>query len=209
MNNEEIKSLLDSLADFISQTSQWEQGFFESVKAQFDKKHTLSVKQIETVQKIAAKFSPEAIRERESWYESFGELQKENLRICAEYYKGSGYFRDLVERVLSDSDYIPTPALYKKFVENKYAEKVLDAYRAEPKFPVGSLATLRKVRSNGYMAENGHAPWADVNVMVLSTNEPIVSSAKGCKRYRCIMVGSPVTLYCEERDLKKMRGGKK
>ena len=196
MNTEEIKSLLDSLADFIPQASRWEQGFFESVKSQFDKKYSLSVKQVETIQKIAGKFTPEAIRERESWYESFGELQKENLRICAEYYKGSGYFRDLVERVLSDSDYIPTPALYKKFVENKYAEKVLDAYRAEPKFPVGSLATLRKVRSNGYMAENGHAPWADVNVMVLSTNEPIVSSAKGCKRYRCIMVGSPVTLYC-------------
>jgi len=209
MNTEEIKSLLDSLADFISQASQWEQGFFESVKSQFDKKHSLSVKQIETVQKIAAKFTPEALREREAWYESFGDTQKENLRVCAEYYKGSGYFRDLVEKVLTDSDYIPTPALYKKFVENKYAEKVLEAYRAEPKFPVGSLATLRKVRSNGYMAENGHAPWADVNVMVLSTNEPIVSSARGCKRYRCIMVGSPVTLYCEERDLKKMKGGKK
>ena len=209
MTTEEIKSLLDSLADFIPQASQWEQGFFESVKSQFDKNYSLSVKQLETVQKIAANFTPEAIREREAWYDSFGELQKENLRVCAEYYKGSGYFRDLVERILAEPDYIPTPALYKKFAENKFALKVLEAYRAEPKFPVGSLATLRKVRSNGYMAENGHAPWADVNVMVLSTNEPIVSSARGCKRYRCIMVGSPVTLYCEERDLKKMKGDKK
>ena len=33
MNAEEIKSLLDSLADFIPQASQWEQGFFESVKS--------------------------------------------------------------------------------------------------------------------------------------------------------------------------------
>ena len=209
MSNEEIKSLLDSLADFIPQASQWEQGFFESVKSQFDKNHSLSVKQLETIQKIAAHFTPEAIREREAWYDSFGELQKENLRVCAEYYKGSGYFRDLVERVLSEPDYIPTPTLYKKFTENKFASKVLEAYRAEPKFPVGSLATLREQRSNGYLAENGHAPWCDVNVMVLSTNEPIVSAARGCKRYRCIMVGSTVTLYCEERDLKKMKRGKK
>lgn len=208
MNNEEIKSLLDSLADFISQASQWEQGFFESVKAQFDKKHTLSVKQIETVQKIATKFTPEAIREREAWYESFGKFQKENLRVCAEYYKGSGYFGDLVENILTNPDYIPTPSLYKKFVENKYASKVLEAYRQEPKFPVGSLATLRAKRSNGYLAENGYAPWEDVNVMVLSTNEPIVSSSKGCKRYRCVMIGSSVTLYCEERDLKKMKRSK-
>ena len=208
MTTEEIKSLLDSLADFIPQESQWEQGFFESVKSQFDKKYSLSVKQVETIQKIAAKFTPEAIRQREAWYESFGDIQKENLRVCAEYYRGSGYFRDLVEKVLTEPDYIPTPALYKKFVENKFACKVLEAYRSEPKFPVGSLATLRRVRSNGYMAENGHAPWADVNVMVLSTNEPIVSSARGCKRYRCVMVGSAVTLFCEERDLKKMKRSK-
>ena len=209
MNNEEIKSLLTSVADFIPQASQWEQGFFESVKSQFDRKHTLSVKQIETVQKIAAKFTPEAIREREAWYESFTDFQRENLRVCADYYKGTGYYRDLVERVFTDSNFVPSPKQYKMMCENKYAVKVLDAYRSEPKFPVGSLATLRAVRSNGYMAENGHAPWADVNVMVLSTNEPIVSSARGCKRYRCIMVGSPVTLFCEERDLKKMKGGKK
>jgi hypothetical protein len=209
MNTEEIKSLLDSLADFIPQASQWEQGFFESVKSQFDKKYSLSVKQIETVQKIAAKFTPEAIREREAWYESFGDTQKENLRVCAEYYRGSGYFGDLVENILTNPDYIPTPALYKKFTENKFASKVLEAYRAEPKFPVGSLATLRGKRSNGYLAISGYAPWEDINVMVLSTNEPIVSSARGCKRYKCVMVGGTVTLFCEERDLKKMKGGKK
>ena len=209
MTTEEIKSLLDSLADFIPQASQWEQGFFESVKSQFDKKHSLSVKQIETVQKIAAKFTPEAIREREAWYESFGDTQKENLRVCAEYYKGSGYFADLVERILTEPDYIPTPALYKKFTENKFASKVLEAYRAEPKFPAGSLATLRSKRSNGFLAINGIAPWCDLNVIVLSTSEPIVSSARGCKRYKCMMVGSTVTLYCEERDLKQMKGGKK
>ena len=94
MNNEEIKSLLTSVADFISQASQWEQGFFESVKSQFDKKHTLSVKQIETIQKIAGKFTPEAIREREAWYDSFGEAQKETMLVCARYYAGTGYFRD-------------------------------------------------------------------------------------------------------------------
>ena len=208
MTTEEIKSLLDSLADFIPQASQWEQGFFESVRSQFDKKYSLSVKQIETIQKIAGKFTPEAIREREAWYESFGELQKENLRVCAEYYKGSGYFRDLVEKILTEPNFVPTPAQYKTFTENKYALKVLEAYRSEPKFPVGSLATLRKQRSNGYLAENGHAPWADVNVLILSTNEPIVSSARGCKRYRCMMVGSTVTLFCEERDLKKMKRSK-
>ena len=209
MNTEEIKSLLDSLADYIPQASQWEQGFFESVKAQFDRKHTLSDKQVETVQKIASKFSPAAIQERKAWYESFTDAQRETMRVCADYYKGTGYYKDLVHSILSNSEFVPSPKQYKMLCENKYAAKVLDAYRSEPKFPVGSLATLRKIRSNGYMAISGAPAWRDINVLVLTTNEPIVSSAKGAKRYKCMIVGGTDTFYCEERDLKKMKRGKK
>ena len=209
MNTEEIKSLLDSLADYIPQASQWEQGFFESVKTQFDRKYTLSDRQVETVQKIAGKFSPAAIQERKAWYESFTDLQRETMRVCADYYKGTGYYKDLVHSILSNSEFVPSPKQYKMLCENKYAEKVLDAYRAEPKFPVGSLATLRKIRSNGYMAVTGAPPWTDINVLVLTTNEPIVSSAKGAKRYKCMIVGGTDTFYCEERDLKRMKRGKK
>ena len=209
MNTEEIKSLLDSLADYIPQASQWEQGFFESVKAQFDRKHILSDRQVETVQKIAAKFSPAAIQERKAWYESFTDAQRETMRVCADYYKGTGYYKDLVHSILSNSEFVPSPKQYKMLCENKYAAKVLDAYRAEPKFPVGSLATLRKIRSNGYMAISGAPAWRDINVLVLTTNEPIVSSAKGAKRYKCMIVGGTDTFYCEERDLKRMKRGKK
>jgi hypothetical protein len=209
MNTEEIKSLLDSLADYIPQASQWEQGFFESVKAQFDRKHILSDRQVETVQKIAAKFSPAAIQERKAWYESFTDAQRETMRVCADYYRGTGYYKDLVHSILSNSEFVPSPKQYKMLCENKYAAKVLDAYRSEPKFPVGSLATLRKIRSNGYMAISGAPAWRDINVLVLTTNEPIVSSAKGCKRYKCMIVGGTDTFYCEERDLKRMKRGKK
>ena len=209
MNTEEIKSLLDSLADYIPQASQWEQGFFESVKAQFDRKHTLSDRQVETVQKIAGKFSPAAIQERKAWYESFTDAQRETMRVCADYYKGTGYYKDLVHSILSNSEFVPSPKQYKMLCENKYAAKVLDAYRSEPKFPVGSLATLRKIRSNGYMAISGAPAWRDINVLVLATNEPIVSSAKGAKRYKCMIVGGTDTFYCEERDLKRMKRGKK
>ena len=209
MNTEEIKSLLDSLADYIPQASQWEQGFFESVKAQFDRKHILSDKQLGTIQKIAGKFSPKAIREREVWYGSFTDAQRETMRVCADYYKGTGYYKDLVHSILSNSEFVPSPKQYKMLCENKYAAKVLDAYGSEPRFPVGSLATLRKVRSNGYLAISGAPAWRDINVLVLTTNEPIVSSAKGAKRYKCMIVGGTDTFYCEERDLKKMKRGKK
>jgi len=209
MDQIDIKNMIESVSDFIPQASKWEQGFFESVKSQFEKRHTLSERQIEIVQKIASKFSPEAIKDRESWYSSWDKEKAETLRVCADYYRGTGYYKDLVHSILSNSEFVPSPKQYKMLCENKYAAKVLDAYRSEPKFPVGSLATLRKVRSNGYLAISGAPAWRDINVLVLTTNEPIVSSAKGAKRYKCMIVGGTDTFYCEERDLKKMKRGKK
>lgn len=209
MNTEEIKSLLDSLADFIPQASQWEQGFFESVKSQFDKKHTLSVKQIETIQKIAGKFTPEAIREREAWYDSFGEAQKETMLVCARYYAGTGYFRDLVEKVLDEPEFIPTPKQYKSMTENKYAMQVMENWRAKPQFPVGSLVTLRKNAAKTFAWKASKAGGQDINVLVLTTNEPILSAARGSKRYRVALVGTTDVLFVEERDLKKMKKVKK
>ena len=212
MDQIDIKNMIDALADYIPQASKWEQGFFESVKSQFEKRHTLSERQIEIVQKIADKFSPEAIKERESWYSSWDEEKAETLRVCADYYMGTGYFRDVVERVKTEEDFIPTPKLFKSMCQNKYADKVMSAYRAEPKFPVGSLATLRaaKSRSVGYMASKRNwIPDGELNVLVLSTDAPIVSAAVGAKRYKVMMVGATDTFFCEERDLKKMKRKKK
>ena len=212
MDQIDIKNMIDALADYIPQASKWEQGFFESVKSQFEKRHTLSSRQIEIVQKIAEKFSPEAVKERESWYSSWDEEKAETLRVCADYYLGTGYFRDVVERVKTEEDFIPTPKLFKSMCQNKYANKVMAAYRAEPKFPVGSLATLRaaKSRSVGYMSNNRDMVSAgELNVLILATDEPIVSAAVGAKRYKVMLVGGIDTLYCEERDLKKMKRKKK
>ena len=212
MEQIDIKNMIDALADYIPQASKWEQGFFESVKSQFEKRHTLSPRQIEIVQKIAEKFSPEAIKERESWYSSWDEDKAETLRVCADYYLGTGYFRDIVERVKTEKDFIPTPKIYKSMCQNKYADKVMDAYRAEPKFPVGSLATLRaaKSRSVAYMVtKRDSLSLCEINVLILSTDEPIVSAAAGAKRSKCMIVGGTDTFFCEERDMKKMKRKKK
>tara|TARA_A100001391_G_scaffold178468_1_gene142910 strand:- start:433 stop:1071 length:639 start_codon:yes stop_codon:yes gene_type:complete len=212
MDQIDIKNMIESVSDFIPQASKWEQGFFESVKSQFEKRHTLSERQIEIVHKIAEKFSPEAIKERESWYSSWDEDKAETLRVCADYYMGTGYFRDVVERVKTEEDFIPTPKIYKSMCQNKYAEKVMDAYRAEPKFPVGSLATLRAAKSRSVAYTACKPDWlslSEINVLILTTNEPIVSAAAGAKRYKCMIVGGTDTFFCEERDMKKMKRKKK
>jgi len=216
MDQNDIKNMLDSLADFIPQASLWEQGFFESVQHQFGKYHTLSEPQVKTIQNISAKFSPEAIKEREAWYASFDEDRAEILRVCAHYYMHTGYFRDICDEISLNEKFVPTPKQYKSMCENKYTAKVMAAYRAEPKFPVGSLVTLRpaKARSIEYLV--GNVGWktpqtqrVEINVLVLSTTEPIISAAVGGKRYKCMPIGSTKTFCCDERDIKKMKRGKK
>ena len=219
MDQNDIKNMLDSLADFIPQASLWEQGFFESVQHQFGKYHTLSEPQVKTIQKISEKFSPEAIKEREGWYASWDEEKAEILRVCAYYYMHTGYFRDLCDEVKGDEEFVPTPKQYKSMCENKYAAKVITAHRAEPKFPVGSLVTLRSAmaRSIEYLVGNDrNVGWSkpktqrvEINVLVLSTTEPIISAAVGGKRYKCMPIGSTKTFCCDERDIKKMKRGKK
>ena len=216
MGQNDIKNMLDSLADFIPQASLWEQGFFESVQHQFAKYHTLSEPQVKTIQNISAKFSPEAIKEREAWYASFDEDRAEILRVCAHYYMHTGYFRDICDEISLNEKFVPTPKQYKSMCENKYAAKVMAAYRAEPKFPVGSLVTLRpaKARSIEYLV--GNVGWktpqtqrVEINVLVLSTTEPIISAAVGGKRYKCMPIGGTKTFCCDERDIKKMKRSKK
>lgn len=216
MGQNDIKNMLDSLADFIPQASLWEQGFFESVQHQFAKYHTLSEPQVKTIQNISAKFSPEAIKEREAWYASFDEDRAEILRVCAHYYMHTGYFRDICDEISLNEKFVPTPKQYKSMCENKYAAKVMAAYRAEPKFPVGSLVTLRpaKARSIEYLV--GNVGWktpqtqrVEINVLVLSTTEPIISAAVGAKRYKCMPIGGTKTFCCDERDIKKMKRSKK
>ena len=216
MDQIDIKNMIDSLADFIPQASLWEQGFFESVQHQFEKRHFLSDPQIKTIQKISEKFSPEAVKEREAWYASWDEDKAEILRVCAHYYTNAGYFRDTCDEIKDNKEFVPTPKRYRSMCENKYAVKVIAAHRAEPKFPVGSLVTLRpaKARSIEYLV--GNVGWktpqtqrVEINVLVLSTTEPIISAAIGAKRYKCMPIGGNKPFCCDEKDLKKMKRSKK
>jgi len=100
--------------------------------------------------------------------------------------------------------------------ENKYAAKVITAHRAEPKFPVGSLVTLRHAMARSIEYLVGNVGWitpgtqrVEINVLILSTTEPIISAAVGAKRYKCMPIGGTKPFCCDEKDLKKMKRSKK
>ena len=176
------------------------------MKTQFEQRNTLSSRQLELLNKIAANYSPKALKQRAKWKLTWDSRKKEIVTVCAHYYHETGYYRTLVDRILEDSDFIPSFKQYKAMCENKYAEKVLEAHFKEPSYKVGSLASLR---DRAFALLRNKLTNASTMVMVLRTDLPITSAAKGCKRYQVVQVGGSTPIEVEERDLKKIKKGAK
>ena len=119
--------------------------FAESLKKQFDDSGTLTPKQIECVDRMERRYSPEAQLKRERWAQSYKKEHRPTALICANYYVTTMYFRDLSVRIATDEDFVPTEKQFNALTKNKYAQKAIKAATEPPAFPVGSLC---KVRAN-------------------------------------------------------------
>ena len=200
---------LDKISENTQDLSPWERGFMESVMNQWNRRGSLSPRQVEIVEKIEKKYSAEERAARKVWSKSFDDEKKRIAKLVAHYYQSTGYFRDLVQRILEskDNDFTMTERQYTAMCCNKYAKKVLDASSAAPLYPVGSMAVVRKSLS-GVNIGGIRTAWQRANtdlVVVLSTDEPITSAAKGCKTYKIVFVGDSEPVTIEERDLKRMK----
>lgn len=183
----------------------WEVGYLESLQSQFGKWDRLSKKQVETLEKMEKKYSPEEMKLRKNWDSQWNEENERIALICAQYYLAAGYFTDLARKVIdSDGKYKMSPRQYTAMCENKYAQKVL-AEAAEPhKYPVGSMVSSR-ASSNAGLAVR----MAPALAILEHIQGNITSAAKGSKKYKVLPVGSVKTYIVEERDIKKLRKAKK
>lgn len=172
--------------------------FLLSIKQSYEKIGELTKKQIEAVKKIEVKNSAETVDKYNDWIKDYGQDKKEIAEICAHYYKSNPpYFADLSEKILNDSEFVPSERQYISMCENKFAVKVVEATRAEPKFKVGMIVKGRK-----------NAPSAVENQLfsIIKINAtPVVSAAKGAKMYELLPFGKTQTVFCEERFLRKTR----
>ena len=123
--------------------SERDRKFAESLKKQFEDQGKLSPKQIECVEKMEQRYSPESVLKRERWAQSYKGEHREIAMICARYYRTTSYFRDLATKVLLDEDFVPTEKQFNALTKNKYALKALAAATEPPAFPIGSLCKFR------------------------------------------------------------------
>ena len=125
--------------------SERDRKFAESLKKQFEDGGELSVKQIECIDRMEQRYSPESQLKRERWAQSYKKEHRPTALICANYYATTTYFRDLSLKIATDEDFVPTQKQFNALTKNKYALKAIKAATEPPAFPVGSLC---KVRAN-------------------------------------------------------------
>jgi len=125
--------------------SEKDRNFAESLRRQFEDGGKLSPKQIECVEKMEQRYSPESVLRREHWAQSYKADHRETALIVARYYRTTTYFRDLATNIVLDEDFIPTERQFEALTKNKYAKKAIAVATTPPAYPKGALC---KVRAN-------------------------------------------------------------
>tara|TARA_R110002124_G_scaffold89937_2_gene229728 strand:+ start:929 stop:1525 length:597 start_codon:yes stop_codon:yes gene_type:complete len=178
-----------------------ERSFGDSLKSWYDKKGRLSQGQWSAFQRMEARYNPEVIALRQSWYDSWDETKASHMLIAANYYRANPpYFGDLATKVIEDKSFIPSEKAYRKMVENKYVQKVIATVNATPQFDIGTLVQVRRTASKGAYKLR------DRVAMVVANDGPVRTAAKGARTYTVLPFGESQTVQIEERYLKKKRG---
>lgn len=129
--------------------------------------------------------------------------------VIRTYYNSQGYFQGIFSRGIDNISY----AEWERVSSNKYATKVIKAYKGEPKFKVGELVSLRANRECTKFKYGANAKFNSWNVsnsiskvLILSNTEPIVTARKGAKRYKVAPIGgNGQPFWIEEAFMKKLR----
>lgn len=196
---EEIQNLLEVVKLHAPQG--WDCGFLESICEQVTVGKVLSHSQVDSLDRIKEKYSPEAIKEQQEWKDNYSSDHRTEAVKVAEYYKANPpYYGTQVQKVLSDPDgHFLTKREWNKMVDNKYSKKVRNQYDAPDKYSLGQLVQFRKHKDVPPV-------YRDVLGVVLKTNaKPIRTHANGSKIYQVLPVGAAQPIYIRECAIKRTR----
>lgn len=195
-----IKSLLE-----VVPVNTWDYGFLESVHRQVERGYSLSDRQKQMIDKIDKEYSPEELAAEVVWKENYGTQQREVATVCAQYYKGTIYYQDLVYEILNNEEFVPSRKQFNKMTQNKYAKRIVSSFMAEPKFGAGTMAMLRTGAPRSYSRYFDTQLPSSYYVLVIENDGFPKNACKGAKVYKVLPVGGKEAFSIEERYLKKAR----
>jgi len=177
-----INERLAAIADRVDPGT-WDAGFVESLTSQSQRGRELSEKQLVILSKIEGRWTEEA------------------RTAASTYYDATGYYAGLAHNVLYTEGFVPTEKQYKSITKNKFATKILEAWYAEPKYPVGSYVVVRDTAPGVVRGKAKNVP-----CVILKANAMYPRcAAKGTKIYQVLPFGSPSAIMVEERYVKRAR----
>lgn len=171
----------------------WEKNFLISIKDQYIKKNSLSDAQMNHLNNIAQRFTPDAIKQRDDWYASWNDQKKDNFKKIVDYYLNSVYYTSITRKVRENPEYVPTEKEYDTLVNNKYAQRYLNNLNCTPKYQVGDLVQIR-------------TSWfrqGEIGTIIEVRN--VDSWVTGSRKYLVNLLGEDDAREWEERGLKKFR----
>ncbi len=196
-----VERIQKTAAQGVSSLTDCERNFLSSLLESANKWGRLTAKQHEVFQRIEKKSDPAFQSARKAWNESRTPEKRTKLVFAANYYKANPpYYGDVAERILNDSNYIPSEKLYRKMLENKYVQRAMANAAAPPLYAVGTMVTIRDSMSNPTRAS-----LRGQDVLVVEVEQDVLHATKGTRSYTVLPIGAGETLVIQERWLKKSR----
>ena len=188
--------------------TQWESGFLESLAESFSKWKGLTPRQYEIFEKIEKKYTdPSAVKGWNQWAKEYDDEKRKLAKIVAKYYvaenkrQGTGYWGDLPSKILNDDKFIPTRNQFDKMTGNNYAKRAIAAATEDAKFPVGSIARIRK----GISYTHRCAKHYNEDVLILS----VLEDGRQYKTSQACLLSNPANIFeIQHRHLKKLPNNK-
>ena len=209
MDTERIENLLKS-----NKLSDWEQDFCASINSQLIRGRKLSAKQVNLVHKIEGKVAKLVVG-YDQWVKQWDDEKRKVWNIAIDYYeKNRPYFSNEVAKRKDarreEREYIPPQRTFKKVVENKYVQKVINELDKKPAFEPGSMVTLRaSVRPadlpDSRILYREIKELKSMPLFVMAVLDSVGSSAKGAREYSILPAGWTRTLKVQERHIKKAK----
>ena len=209
MDTERIENLLKS-----NKLSNWEQDFCASINSQLIRGRKLSAKQVNLVHKIEGKVAKLVVG-YDQWIKQWDDEKRKVWNIAIDYYeKNRPYFSNEVAKRKDarreEREYIPPQRTFKKVVENKYVQKVINELDKKPAFEPGSMVTLRASVRPADLPDS-RILYREIKelkatpLFVMAVLDSVGSSAKGAREYSILPAGWTRTLKVQERHIKKAK----
>ena len=165
----------------------------------WEQKRGLTTKQLDSLKSVERQVNGPSSKE---WAKKYDGGMRKKAEICARYYESNPpYYAELVHQVLNNENFVPSENQFFSLTKNEYSQKVLHAYYQKPKYEVSSYVKVRASCPEKIKKGIGDRPCVVIQENVM----PIISAAKGAKRYKILPFGASHAYIVEERYLKKTK----